>query len=344
VSARHDVRAAAAVVLVAAALAAPLAPRPAAAQGTPRALLAAVPPSGAPAAPVGPAGALPASSLAVSDDASGRPWWTSADAPTRWDGRAPVLDAAVRWRPAATPGVEWGELTLRGSGEAWRTRLVVVRLDPARVALRLDTAFAARGRPAWTIDRAPESAAVAVNAGQFVSSMPWGWVVLDGRQFLEPQHGPLASAVVVDSSGTVRWLHGAAVAAPDARRGARWAFQSYPTLLVAGEVPAPLQGAGGGVDVGHRDARAALGHDASGRLLVALTRFDGLGGALGFVPLGLTAPEMAAVMGALGCRDAVMLDGGISAQLHLRAADGGARRWSGLRAVPLALVAGPRAP
>jgi exopolysaccharide biosynthesis protein len=47
---------------------------------------------------------------------------------------------------------------------------------------------------------------------------------------------------------------------------------------------------------------------------------------------------MAAVLGALGARDAVMLDGGISAQMILR--DGEAvRTWPGLRAVPLALVA-----
>jgi hypothetical protein len=47
-------------------------------------------------------------------------------------------------------------------------------------------------------------------------------------------------------------------------------------------------------------------------------------------------------MGALGCRRAVMLDGGLSAQLLLRDADGTAHRWDGLRRVPLGLVAMPR--
>ncbi|MBC7898394.1 MAG: phosphodiester glycosidase family protein [Cytophagaceae bacterium] len=61
------------------------------------------------------------------------------------------------------------------------------------------------------------------------------------------------------------------------------------------------------------------------------------GGALDFVPFGLTTPEMAAVMGALGARDAVMLDGGISSQLLIRD-PAGVRRWTGLREVPLALV------
>jgi hypothetical protein len=43
-------------------------------------------------------------------------------------------------------------------------------------------------------------------------------------------------------------------------------------------------------------------------------------------------------MGALGCARAVMLDGGISAQLALREAGGREHRWRGWRAVPLGLV------
>jgi exopolysaccharide biosynthesis protein len=50
---------------------------------------------------------------------------------------------------------------------------------------------------------------------------------------------------------------------------------------------------------------------------------------------------MAAVMGALGSRDAVMLDGGISAQMMLRDRAGNVRAWRGLRSVPLALIARP---
>ena len=70
---------------------------------------------------------------------------------------------------------------------------------------------------------------------------------------------------------------------------------------------------------------------ADGRLLIALTRFEGLGGRLQLLPLGLTTPEMAALMGALGCRDAVLLDGGVSGQLAIRDAAGEVRRWPGLR-------------
>jgi exopolysaccharide biosynthesis protein len=178
----------------------------------------------------------------------------------------------------------------------------------------------------------------AVNAGQFLQSLPWGWVVLNGRQYLPPSTGPLSSAVIVDETGGVHWVHGGSISE---RRPTNvvWAFQSYPTLLRSGEVPAPLRRSGAGIDARHRDARLAIGQLEDGRLVIAMTRFAALGGPLGMLPFGLTTPEMAAVMGALGARDAVMLDGGISAQMLVRETSGTARTWSGLRAVPLALVA-----
>jgi hypothetical protein len=56
------------------------------------------------------------------------------------------------------------------------------------------------------------------------------------------------------------------------------------------------------------------------------------------LPFGLTTPEMAALMGALDCRNAVLLDGGISGQLMVRDANGDRKLWSGLRRVPAGLV------
>ena len=293
-------------------------------------------PAGNPVAPLAP---LPSSALSLRAPDGWRRFWEAASAPPRWTGADSRMTAALRWRRVAE-GVEWGELELAGSGEAWRTRLIVVRLDPTRVRLVLDTAYGG-GRAGWTLDRAPDSAIVAVNGGQFVSAMPWGWVVLEGRQLLSPGAGPLVTTLALDEAGMPHWAHDGRID-DTLRRTTRWAFQSYPTLLRAGEVPPPLRGSGGGLDVAHRDARLAIGGLEDGRLLVVMTRFDALGRALGFVPFGLTTPEMAAVMGALGARDAVLLDGGISAQLLLRAANGATQRFTGLRPVPLALLALPR--
>lgn len=265
-------------------------------------------------------------------------FWSSSSAPVTW--RVPVLARATRWR-AATPGVEWGELELRGAGEAWRTRLVVARVEPARVRLRLDTAFTATREADWTLSRAPRDAVLAVNAGQFTATMPWGWVALDGRRWLPPQTGPLSAALAQDGAGRLHWVAGPDVAAFAASRTITWAFQSYPVLVASDSVVLALRSTTGAVSTSHRDARAAICLDAEGRLVVALTRFDGAGSRLGFLPLGLTAPEMAGVMAALGCRNAMLLDGGISARLRVRDAAGN-HDWEGLRKVPLGLVALPR--
>ena len=47
-------------------------------------------------------------------------------------------------------------------------------------------------------------------------------------------------------------------------------------------------------------------------------------------------------MGALGCRQALLLDGGISGQLLLRDTDGSVRTWPGSRSVPMGLVGRPK--
>jgi exopolysaccharide biosynthesis protein len=93
------------------------------------------------------------------------------------------------------------------------------------------------------------------------------------------------------------------------------------------------------VNLQHRDARLALGLLRDGRVLIAMTRFEALGGALSNLPFGLTTPEMAALMGALGASRAVLLDGGISSQMLVREESGEVRTWKGLREVPLGLVA-----
>jgi uncharacterized protein YigE (DUF2233 family) len=280
---------------------------------------------------------LPDSSLAVKRGSAWTEWWNARSAPTRWEASDSARIGPVSWKRAAA-GIEWSEVVLAGNGEAWRTRVVVARVDPRQVRLRLDTAFAREGGAKWTIDRTRATDVFAINAGQFLQSMPWGQVLLGGSQWLGVGRGPLASTVAIDSTGIVRLVHARGV--PE--RGTLWAFQSYPTLLRGGDVPPELQAADRGIDVEHRDARAAIGVMDDGRVIVALTRFDALGATLGFIPFGLTVPEMAAVMGVLGARDAVMLDGGISGQLFLREANGTAHAWHGSRNVPLALVGTPR--
>ena len=281
---------------------------------------------------------LPASSLAVRDGDVWLTIWKSDRAPVVW--RDSNLVRHIAWRRGLA-GMQWGDVAIAGSGEAWRTRVIVVRFRPDSVMLRLDTAFA-KNAPDWSLAHLPSNALFAVNAGQFAATMPWGWTVLDGRQWLAPQRGPLAAVLAQDASGVLHWIRDADVASFAATRPKlRWAFQSYPVLLQSDTVPPALRAPGRGLDVSHRDARAAICLDRGGRVVVALTRFDAMGAPAGFIPFGLTTPEMAAVMGALGCRDAMLLDGGISAQLRVRDRHG-IHDWRGVRKVPLALVALPR--
>jgi len=267
------------------------------------------------------------------------PWWSAARAPTWWEAGDPTIEAAAGWTPVAA-GVDYGQVTIRRAAEPWKIRVVLVRLDPERVGFRLTVpprradGFAGR----WSIDDAPQEALVAVNAGQFTSG-PWGWLVRDGRTLQRPRRGRLAPGVAVFASGRVGILPADSLeAADDVVEG----FQSYPSLLEgSGSIPPELREGGRGVDLTHRDGRLALGVLRDGTVILALTRLEGLGGLLEIVPFGPTTPEMAAVMGALGCERAVLLDGGISGQMTLQS-EGRTDSWRGLRQVASGLLALPR--
>lgn len=286
------------------------------------------------------AGAAPAaaSRLAIQQGNEWRTFWNSERAPSRWSAADPTLVRALKWQRLAK-GLEWATVRLACPAPVWRARLIVARLDPRQVRLSLAMGMT-DFRPAWSIDRTPQDAILAVNAGQFVSA-PWGWVTIDGAQRFKPGYGPLSSAISVDAAGNVRWAHGDSLLDPT---GVVAGLQSYPTLLAGdGEIPWALRSTTSGVSLTHRDARLAIGETRDGKILIAMTRFDVMGDMGGGVPLGPTTPEMAAIMGALGANDAVMLDGGISAQLLLRDPSKKAPlRWPGIRKVPLALIARTR--
>lgn len=273
------------------------------------------------------ASAPPGATLAVESGGAWHAWWRADRAPARWTAPHPRVAGAVEWRTVAE-GVEAGELRLSAPGEAWRTRVILLRFAPARVSVDLER------RDGWSLDAAPQDALAAFNAGQFSAGRPWGWVVDDGREIQAPGRGPLSMAVVVDASGRFQWLEADSIEAFRSRGEARAALQSYPVLLRRdGEVPEALRGEGRGVDLTHRDSRLAIGELRDGRVVVALTRFDALNGVLSSAPFGPTIPELAAIMGAMGCRRAVALDGGISGQMMVRE-----RRYEAWRRVPLGIV------
>ena len=280
-------------------------------------------------------GQLPLSSLAVKVDGRWRTFWRSDEVLNpRGDIRIP---GSLVWRQGQT-GVSWTELEIAGSGEAWRTRVILLQVDPSRIRLTLANGASPGGyEGTWTVASAPPEAVMALNAGQFTGGAVWGWVVHDGVEYRPPQQGPLATAIIVDTAGRVRFESDSSVEALRRQDSTDVveAFQSYPVLLRNGEIPLALSRPGPFIDLSHRDARLAIGLMKDGSVLVALTRFDALGDALGTVPVGLTVPEMSGLMAMAGVSDAVLLDGGISAQLMVRDSIGGRKMWKGLRRVPL---------
>jgi hypothetical protein len=251
------------------------------------------------------------------------------------------LPAVMTWR-AVRPGIDWSDVQLRAG--LWRlpVRAIVARVDPQAVDFRLSLLTRANGLTgAWNIDSTAADVAIALNAGQFKETGPWGWLVIDSRERRDPGFGPLSAGIAIDTAGAFRWLRPTQLAGARADRSIRFAFQSYPLLLLNDSVP-PLLLDSDDVDRRHRDARLILAQQNDGALLIVLTRYDGFGGATPRVPIGLTVLESLELIQALGARHAVMLDGGLSAQLLLRTQNGAALKWNGLRDVPLGLVARPR--
>jgi hypothetical protein len=284
---------------------------------------------------------LPDSTLAVQKPDGKAFWWRAADAPKEWTAALPIVTKAIQWH-GCRPGLEHGRLDLWGEHVGWHVAVILARLDPTRfnLLLQLDVIDA---RPAWSIDSIPADAALAVNAGQFELDRPWGWIVNDGSERQPPRPGPLSSALVVDREGRVSIIDAEDIGGARNRGDIMQAFQSYPAILVGkGRVPDPLHAPGRGVDLDHRDSRLALGILSDGRLLIALTRFAGMGSVLSQLPFGPTTAEMAAIMGALGCQRAMLLDGGLSGQLMLKDDRQKKNRYPGLRAVPLGLIAIPK--
>ena len=245
--------------------------------------------------------------------------------------RDTLLEAAVAWTDRAA-GLRIGAFEVRTAGRVWTNSVAVVEVDPGRIRFEL-----AAG-PRWERRRADEAMAdsgvvLAVNTGLFrKDGSPQGLVLLRGTR--RSAAAGWLDAVVAIEDGTLRVLDvgGARTLGADAS-----AFQTLPWLVRDGRV---VLGVSSGVRLSrtHRDRRLTLCLGDDGLVRFLLSNFEVFGQAAGRVPVGLTIPEQATVAAAAGCRDAVALDGGISAQLAVR---GSARvqRMPGWREVPLLMLA-----
>lgn len=261
----------------------------------------------------------------------------------RLGDRLVQLDTATRLWPLLSwqrqqPGLDVSDVALRAGALGLNVHAIIARIDPRQFDLQLILRTRANGMTGtWTVDSVSSDVAFAFNAGQFKETGPWGWLVMNSYEERAPGYGPLSAAIAIDTAGGLQWLLPRDVAKRRSDRSIRYAFQSYPLLIFDGHVPAALRSSTA-ISRTHRDARLILAQRKDGMLLVILTRYEGLGEMAARVPIGLTVPESVVVAASLGARYALMLDGGISAQLLVRDEAGDAMSWKGFRSVPLALA------
>lgn len=238
---------------------------------------------------------------------------------------------------STAPGLTHHEFRMSSRGPLAHVRATVITIDPAQYRFRLDLVRTNQHlRAAWNVDSIPQNAVVAVNAGQFLGGFPWGWLVQGGVETQPPGSGSLGMAFVVDSSDNVSLVAPSEI--PATRGHALHAFQSYPALLIDGEMPWELREAGRGVNLYHRDSRLSICIDTTDHMLIVITRVKVPGNVGATLPYGPTIPEMAEYMKSLGCKRAMLLDGGLSSQLAIRDSRGSLTKWTNWRMVPLGLV------
>jgi|LSQX01.3.fsa_nt_gb uncharacterized protein YigE (DUF2233 family) len=224
------------------------------------------------------------------------------------------------WR-AVGEGLAYRVVHITASDAGGRATLHVLRVDPRRYRIRLVTA--GEGATATAQEMAERHGAVAaINGGFFDERFrPLGLRVTRGRELR-----PLRQAdwgVFLIRAGKAAIVH-----TRDYRpHGVEEALQCGPRLVVNGRVTRLKR---------QSARRACLGIDRQGRVLMVVTE----GADLDATRLArvLRAPE---AEGGLACRDALNLDGGPSAQLHV-AARGLHLRLPGTWGVPDGLAVFPR--
>lgn len=250
------------------------------------------------------------------------------------DSAAPqnLVARAVVWNDSV-PGMRIGSFTVRATTRRLTNSIGIVELDASAWRFSLTLAAGAARRTAENVLDANAAFHVAVNTGLFDGAgVPLGLVRVDGVQHHAVQRW-LESVVAIEDGA----LHITDVAGAARIPAGASAFQTLPTLIRDGRV---VYGGSSSARLSrtHRDRRLALCLTNDGRVRLVLSSFEVFGASAGPIPIGITLPEQAAVVAALGCHDAVALDGGISAQVAARI---GERlvRMPGWRRVPLILVA-----
>ncbi|HEY3396060.1 MAG TPA: phosphodiester glycosidase family protein [Armatimonadota bacterium] len=208
--------------------------------------------------------------------------------PGRQEAPPPV--ATRGWEPVA-PGVDLRVQSL-AQGLAW---LTAVRLDPKQVRVEVVDRAATKQEPITARALAEQQGALAaINGGYFDEQWrPLGLLIHKGKQTHPLRRadwgifsvGPRGAQITHTRQGVPR--------------GAQEALQCGPRLVIAGKVPQFKPG---------DSVRAGIGITAQGQVVLAVTTRG-----------SLSLRDWARALQAVGCVDAMNLDGGPSSQLYLKA-------------------------
>src|SRR5213592_4217705 len=100
---------------------------------------------------------------------------------------APLLAAATLLWQALQPGAWLEQRRMAAEAPLAPVRAILLKLDPRQLRFELVSETRDQGtRGAWTVERMPEGAVAALNAGQFSGGWAWGWLVRDGREEQPP--------------------------------------------------------------------------------------------------------------------------------------------------------------
>jgi hypothetical protein len=216
---------------------------------------------------------------------------------------AQIADAAWQSRPVAL-GVTWKShrfAELFGAPQS--VELLIAELREPQVAIRF---AAGDGLTATSALAAPTRAIAAVNGGYFTKeAKPSGWLRIDGAD-LGAARPRRDAAIAVGARGRIRIGRCAELDRDETRH----ALSAGPLLLRDGRA-APIQGWPDGHAL-QRHPRTAVGLTARDELLLVTVA--------GRTPqaAGMTCPELAELMSALGCVAAMNLDGGGSTTMWIR--------------------------
>ncbi len=218
-----------------------------------------------------------------------------------WPSHEAFLHMAVEFQLIA-PGLQYGTLALAREGTENTFDVALLKIDPTQAHLRV-LSEASDGFRHTTVRQLLQEngATAAINASLFdTEGQPLGLIIQNGEEY-HPANG-YAGYFVVKHGAPALYINSEGMST----QGVQEAIQGYPTLMQNYRIFDYAKDGEHARDIERRSA-IAVQPDGSILLLATDVLLD-----------GLSFYELSTILGALGARDALALDGGRSTQLVIQ--------------------------